>query len=62
MLIAMPTSALAIGSWLALVPALAFSGVIVHRTALEDRFLHAHLPGYAEYGNRVRYKLVPYAC
>ena len=62
MLIAMPASALAIGSWLALIPAMAFSGVIVHRARLEDRFLHSHLAGYAEYGNRVPYKLVPYAC
>jgi protein-S-isoprenylcysteine O-methyltransferase Ste14 len=62
MLISVPASALAIGSSLALVPAMAFSGVIVHRTRLEDRFLHAHLAGYAEYGNRVPYKLVPYAC
>jgi protein-S-isoprenylcysteine O-methyltransferase Ste14 len=62
MLIAMPASALAIGSWLALIPALAFTGVIVHRAIQEDHFLRAHLAGYAEYGDRVRYKLVPYAC
>jgi protein-S-isoprenylcysteine O-methyltransferase Ste14 len=57
MLIAMPASALAIDSWLALIPALAFSGVIVRRTGLEDRFLRLHLPGYAEYSDRVRYRL-----
>ena len=62
MLIAMPASALAIGSWLSVVPALAFSGVIVRRTALEDEFLRARLGGYAEYAHKVRYKLLPYAC
>jgi len=62
MLIAMPASALAIGSWLSLIPALAFGGVIVRRTVLEDQFLRARLGGYAEYARRVRYKLVPYAC
>jgi len=60
MLIAMPASALAVGSWLALIPALAFSGVIVRRTMLEDRFLRTHLPGYAEYSDRVRCRLFPW--
>jgi len=59
MLIAMPASALAVGSWLALIPALAFSGVIVRRTVLEDRFLRVHLTGYAEYSERVGHKLFP---
>jgi protein-S-isoprenylcysteine O-methyltransferase Ste14 len=60
MLIAMPASAIAIGSWLALIPALAFSGVIVHRTVLEDQFLRAHLAGYAEYSDQVGHKLFPW--
>jgi protein-S-isoprenylcysteine O-methyltransferase Ste14 len=29
------------------------------RTALEDRTLQAELPGYAEYAQRVRYRLLP---
>ena len=29
------------------------------RTALEDRTLHDELPGYAEYAQRVRYRLLP---
>lgn len=60
MLIAMPASALAIGSWLALVPALAFSGVIARRAVLEDRFLCGHLPGYAEYSSQVGHRLFPW--
>jgi protein-S-isoprenylcysteine O-methyltransferase Ste14 len=62
MMIAMPASALAIGSWLALVPGLTFGGLIVRRTWHEDQFLRARLGGYAEYARKVRYKLVPYAC
>ena len=34
-------------------------GVIVFRTALEDRTLLAELEGYADYAARVRYRLVP---
>jgi protein-S-isoprenylcysteine O-methyltransferase Ste14 len=32
----------------------------VVRTALEDRTLQAELPGYREYAQRVRYRLVPF--
>jgi len=59
MLVAVPASALAIGSWLALIPAFAFSAVIVRRTALEDRYLRQVLPGYMDYADSVRYRLVP---
>lgn len=53
MLISMPASALAIGSWFALIPATGFVLVIQHRAGIEDRFLRTHLPGYAEYAQRV---------
>ena len=33
--------------------------VFVIRTALEDRTLQAELPGYAEYAQHTRYRLVP---
>jgi len=29
------------------------------RTALEDRTLQQELPGYREYADRVRYRLIP---
>jgi len=57
MVIAVPASALALGSWLALIPAFAFSAVIIRRTALEDCFLKGHLPGYNRYIFRVRYRV-----
>jgi protein-S-isoprenylcysteine O-methyltransferase Ste14 len=59
MLVAVPASALAVGSWLALIPAFAFSAVIVRRTALEDRYLRQVLPGYLGYAESVRYRLLP---
>ena len=43
----------------AFVPALIAVGLLVVRTALEDRTLQAELPGYAEYATRVRFRLIP---
>jgi len=59
MVVAIPASALALGSWLALIPGLAFSVVIVRRTACEDRFLKMNLLGYTDYSRRVRFRLLP---
>ncbi len=53
MLISIPASALAIGSWLALLPACFFFFVILRRACLEDKFLRANLPGYIDYANHV---------
>jgi len=48
-----------LGSWWALIPAaLAVAGYIV-RTALEDRTLQEELPGYREYAQRTRWRLLP---
>ena len=57
--IATPASAAALGSWWALVPALAASLLFVRRTADEDRFLREHLEGYARYAEQVPYRLLP---
>ena len=43
----------------ALLPALAFSVIVVVRTALEDRTLQSELPGYRDYAHKVRYRLLP---
>ena len=45
-------SALAIGSWVALLPSSAFVFLILRRTRLEDAFLRTNLPGYIDYANR----------
>lgn len=50
---------LLLGSLWALLPALLAVASLVARTALEDRALHAELPGYPEYAARVRYRLLP---
>lgn len=50
---------LALGSVWALVPAAVALIVAVIRTALEDRTLLEELPGYRDYAQRVRYRLVP---
>lgn len=48
-----------LGSWWAFLPAFAGAALFVLRTALEDRTLQLKLPGYKEYAQRVRYRLLP---
>ncbi len=50
---------LALGSYLALIPGGVMAALVVVRTADEDRMLRRDLPGYAEYAQRVRYRLLP---
>jgi protein-S-isoprenylcysteine O-methyltransferase Ste14 len=54
-----PCMTLFLGSWWALVPASLIAVLMVIRTALEDRTLLAELPGYTEYAQQVRYRLLP---
>jgi protein-S-isoprenylcysteine O-methyltransferase Ste14 len=44
------------------IPATAAVALAVVRTALEDRTLQKELPGYLEYADRVRYRLIPGIC
>ena len=53
------TSGIALGSWLALLPAVLCVPLLVGRTVAEDRFLKSNLKGYSAYAGRVRYRLVP---
>jgi protein-S-isoprenylcysteine O-methyltransferase Ste14 len=50
---------LALGSWWALIPGGLLMVTFILRTYQEDRFLSANLPGYAEYTQRTRYRLLP---
>ncbi len=50
---------LLLGSLWALVPGIVAAAFMVVRTALEDRTLQAELPGYQEYVQEVRSRLVP---
>lgn len=47
------------GSLWALIPGVISGLLMVIRTALEDRTLRQELAGYAEYAQRVRYRLLP---
>jgi protein-S-isoprenylcysteine O-methyltransferase Ste14 len=49
-----------LGSWWGLVPACLMTVLAVIRTRLEDQTLHQELPGYKEYSQRTRYRLVPF--
>lgn len=59
MIVMCPMAVLALGSWWALVPAGAYSALILRRVVFEDRFLHQYLEGYGEYAARVRFRLLP---
>ena len=53
------STAILLGSGWALIPAFASAAAITVRTVLEDRTLQAGLPGYRDYAQEVRYRLVP---
>jgi protein-S-isoprenylcysteine O-methyltransferase Ste14 len=61
MILTLPCSGLALGSWLSVALALVYSALILRRVMFEDRFLRKNLEGYSQYAERVRYRLVPYA-
>ena len=50
---------LALGSWWGLLAMIPISAAIVGRILGEEDFLTKSLPGYAEYRNSVRYRLIP---
>jgi protein-S-isoprenylcysteine O-methyltransferase Ste14 len=50
---------LALGSWLAALLGLLTVLPILRRTALEDRVLREQLEGYADYAQKVRYRVFP---
>jgi len=58
-LLALPGVVLTLSSMWALVPSAVALIIAVIRTALEDRTLQEELPGYRDYAQRVRYRLIP---
>ena len=54
-----PCSALALGSWWAMLPAGLYALLLLRRAVIEDRFLRAELNGYDQYAQQVRYRLIP---
>ncbi len=51
---------LILGSLYTLLPVMIYSVMMILRTHLEDRTLRDELPGYSEYAERVRFRLVPW--
>ena len=58
-LVAMFTGGITFGSWVAMIPVLGFAALFLRRTVLEDNLLKRELPGYLDYTQRVKYRLVP---
>lgn len=52
-------TAVLLGSLWALIPGIIAAILMIIRTSLEDRTLQAELPGYKDYVQEVRYRLVP---
>jgi protein-S-isoprenylcysteine O-methyltransferase Ste14 len=50
---------LALGSWGGLFIVLLFVPILAWRLLAEERYLAVHLPGYADYMRRVRWRLLP---
>jgi protein-S-isoprenylcysteine O-methyltransferase Ste14 len=59
MLVGFPSSALVLDSWWALGITLVVAAIVLRRAIIEDRYLLANLPGYAEYASRVTWRLLP---
>ena len=59
-LVAAVTSGVALGSWISTFIAPVSLVLIVRRILIEDRMLRRDLPGYVNYAERVRYRLIPY--
>ena len=57
MLIGVP---LALGSWWGILTDIPITIVIVLRLLDEEKLLVKSLPGYADYRNKVRYRLLPF--
>ena len=53
------SAGVALGSWIAMVPILLIVPLMVRRTLIEERMLARALPGYANYMQRVRSRIIP---
>jgi protein-S-isoprenylcysteine O-methyltransferase Ste14 len=59
MIVSVPCSGLALGSWLAFALGVVYAALILRRVFFEDAFLRGNLEGYADYTRRVPYRLIP---
>ena len=53
------TIGLMLGSWWACIPQVIAASMLVWRTAREDKTLQAELPGYQEFSQETKYRLLP---
>ncbi len=60
MLIGIPPALPALGSWWGLFIIILMMPALICRLVDEERFLAKNLPGYVEYKNKVKYRLVPF--
>ena len=51
---------LILGSWLTLLIFLAYPAIIAKRALNEEEVLEKGLPGYTEYKQKVRYRIIPF--
>jgi len=58
---ALPGTVLALGSVWTLIPGMVALIITVIRTVMEDQTLKEELPGYRDYAQHVRYRLIPWA-
>lgn len=49
-----------LGSFWGLIPVIIIIFLVVWRTNMEDKTLKNELPGYIDYAQRVKYRLIPY--
>jgi protein-S-isoprenylcysteine O-methyltransferase Ste14 len=54
-----PAIPMLLGSGWVLIPAAITMGLFTLRTNLEDQTLQAELPGYEEYAQKTRYRMIP---
>ena len=52
-------TALMLGSWLGIAFGVILIGAVARRAMIEEQMLHRELPGYGEYMERVRWRLIP---
>jgi protein-S-isoprenylcysteine O-methyltransferase Ste14 len=50
---------IALGSWCGVLIVVAMMPALIWRLFDEEKFLVGNLPGYVEYQNKVRYRLIP---
>ncbi len=60
MLIFVLATPLLLGAWSGIIVGILFVLVLARRAVLEERMLSRGLPGYADYMERVKYRLVPF--